>query len=64
MFLRDYFAAKAMQALIAQSGGVEVRVHHKDGILILPAREAIPQLAYEYADKMLAERDQDGEARR
>ena len=42
MTLRDYLAAAALQGLIAR--GVNP--------------ESIPQLAYEYADKMLKERDE------
>ena len=42
MTLRDYFATAAMQGLIARGVGPE----------------SIPRLAYEYADKMLKERDE------
>jgi hypothetical protein len=54
--LRDYFAAKAMQGLIAQ-GGASVQKHVAEGVLIIPARQGIPLLAYEYADAMLAARE-------
>ncbi|MCJ9707845.1 hypothetical protein LWS69_02215 [Bordetella hinzii] len=52
--LRDYFAAKAMQALIMT--GSTVSKNTPEGILTLPARVGIPPLAYEYADAMLAAR--------
>ena len=55
MTLRDYFAAKAMEALI--HSGATVQRHTADGILTVPARVAIPPLAYEYADAMLAARE-------
>lgn len=42
MSLRDYFAAQAMQAFIAQ----------------VPNRQAIVSLSYEMADAMLEERNQ------
>lgn len=51
MTLRDYFAAKAMAAMINQQ--LEVRRMTPDGVLILPAREGVPPIAYEYADAML-----------
>lgn len=56
MSLRDYFAAKAMQSLIHEGG--EVRVHTEDGILVLPASKGIPKVAYQYADAMIAEREE------
>jgi hypothetical protein len=59
MKLRDYFAAKAMHALIAS--GAEVHIHKADGVLTLPGKVGIPPLAYEYADAMLAARDQGAE---
>jgi hypothetical protein len=55
MSLRDYFAAKAMQALIA--AGAELRLHKPEGTLIVPGREGVPLLAYEYADAMLKARE-------
>lgn len=55
MTLRDYFAAKAMQALIT-SNGLRIEEHTAEGILIRPAREAIPPIAYDYADNMLKAR--------
>lgn len=54
MDLRDYFAAKAMQALITK--GEQIAVHTEKGTLLLPARQGIPGLAYEYADAMLEAR--------
>ena len=54
MTLRDYFAAKAMEALITK--GEQVAIHTEKGTLILPARQGIPGLAYEYADAMLEAR--------
>lgn len=53
--LRDYFAAAAMQALI--NGQPEIRKLTPEGVLIVPSREGIPPIAYEYADAMLAARD-------
>lgn len=55
MTLRDYFAAKAMQALIA--AGAEVHIHKADGVLTLPSKVGIPPLAYEYAEAMLEARE-------
>jgi hypothetical protein len=55
MALRDYFAAKAMQALIG--AGATIQIHRPEGTLIVPAREGIPPLAYEYADAMLRARE-------
>jgi len=55
MTLRDYFAAKAMQALIPlfSSGTLSV----KDGT---PATEAhVSEQAYAFADAMLAEREKE-----
>ncbi len=49
MSLRDYFAAKALEALILKEKDYANR-----------GRDAVPKLAvwaYEYADAMLAERD-------
>jgi len=46
MTLRDYFAAKAMQALIATVGANASR-----------AEEAVCGVAYIYADQMLKQRD-------
>jgi hypothetical protein len=54
MSLRDYFAAKAMAALIVNGGAVHK--HTPDGTLIVPARQGIPPMAYEYADAMLKAR--------
>jgi hypothetical protein len=58
MSLRDYFAAKAMQALIiaAQSNNFQLAKHVPEGTLLVPAREGAPLLAYEYADNMLEAR--------
>lgn len=54
MTLRDYFAGQALAGLLSQTGA-EFRLHTPEGILIVPAREAAPVLAYAYADAMLAE---------
>ena len=54
MSLRDYFAAKAMQALIAcvwERSGDSNQIIDNDGHVSLHIR------AYEHADAMLAERD-------
>ncbi|MFC4275537.1 hypothetical protein [Achromobacter aloeverae] len=55
MTLRDYFAAKAMQALIMM--GATVTKHTPEGELTIPGRVGVPPLAYEYADAMLAARE-------
>ena len=56
MSLRDYFAAKAMQALLMQPN--HIAVNHQDGtVTTYPHRMVIAPLAYEYADLMLAERE-------
>jgi hypothetical protein len=55
MSLRDYFAAKALQGLLAKGGNIYKK--EGDELHIIPARKGIPPLAYEYADAMLAERD-------
>ena len=55
MTLRDYFAAKALEGLIGS--GPEAVVHTDKGVLQVPGRVAYPKIAYEYADAMLAERD-------
>lgn len=49
MYLRDYFAAKAMQAMITKSSGQDA-TGGKAGVPL------IAQYAYEFADAMLAER--------
>jgi hypothetical protein len=49
MTLRDYFAAKAMQAMIAKSNGQD-KTGGKAGVPL------ISEYAYEFADAMLAER--------
>lgn len=49
MTLRDYFAAKAMQALISKSSGQDT-TGGKDGVPI------VAKYAYEYADAILAAR--------
>lgn len=47
MTLRDYFAAKALQGLLAQSGGSAFRSDRDDGA----------KYAYEMADAMLKARE-------
>lgn len=54
MTLRDYFAAMAMQGLLAN--GLNVSKQTEEGLLTLPARVGIPPIAYEYADSMLKAR--------
>ncbi len=49
MTLRDYFAAKAMQGLIAASGDAEGTVNYGDA--------AVAKCAYSMADAMLKARD-------
>jgi hypothetical protein len=58
MTLRDYFAAKAMQSLIAgcMAQGGHIMKHTPEGQLVVPGRQGIPPLAYEYADAMLEAR--------
>lgn len=52
--LRDYFAAKAMQALISNNKLLKEAVtYYKDS---LSSEEAVAQLAYDQADFMLKER--------
>ncbi len=51
MSLRDYFAAKAMQAMISKSNGQDM-TGGKNGVPI------VSQFAYEYADAMLEARKQ------
>jgi hypothetical protein len=52
---RDYFAAKAMQAMIAKSSGQDT-TGGKAGVPL------VARYAYEYADAMLAERVKVGTA--
>lgn len=56
MTLRDWFAAMAMQALIQTKDHV-LHKHTPEGTLVLPARQGIPVIAYEYADEMLKARE-------
>lgn len=56
MSLRDWFAGQALAGLCAASSSAELRKHTAEGILIVPSREGIPVLAFEYADSMLANR--------
>lgn len=50
MSLRDYFAAKAMQAMITKSHGQDA-IAGKKGVPL------IATYAYEYADAMIAEKN-------
>jgi hypothetical protein len=50
---REHFAALAMQGLLAQNQ-MTFQVHTADGVLLVPARKAIPSLAVDYADALLA----------
>jgi hypothetical protein len=63
MTLRDYFAAKAMQALIAKiplhDRLGEHGIHTPEVEDIHGVRQDIAQSAYDYADAMLAERLQE-----
>lgn len=49
MTLRDYFAAKAMQALISED--------HQFNVAHSGVAKATAELAYDYADAMLAARE-------
>jgi len=50
MTLRDYFAAKAMQAMITKGGG-DGKTRGKQGVPVIAG------FAYEYADAMLKARE-------
>lgn len=54
MTLRDYFAAKAMQAMLASPELMVVVT--ADQVLGENAKERIANLSYKYADAMLEER--------
>jgi hypothetical protein len=54
--LRDYFAAAALQGLLAGANHYEVIKHTPEGRLVMPGTVGIPPIAYHYADAMLAER--------
>lgn len=51
MTLRDYFAAKAMQ------GGIDLVPHMATPKVDKTVPQIIAEMAYEYADAMLAERE-------
>lgn len=51
MSLRDYFAAKAMQGMLAYPGDEQRGSHHNNN-----DAEGVAQMSYAYADAMLAER--------
>lgn len=51
MSLRDYFAAKAMQGMLAYPGDEVRGSHHNNN-----DAEGVAQMSYAYADAMLAER--------
>lgn len=51
MSLRDYFAAKAMVGMLAYAGDSLRGSHHTNN-----TPEGVAQMAYGYADAMLAER--------
>lgn len=51
MSLRDYFAAKAMQGMLAYPGDEQRGSHHNNN-----DADGVAQMAYAYADAMLAER--------
>jgi hypothetical protein len=52
---RELLAAMAMQGLISQQTSPTFQIHTEEGVLLVPARKAIPSLAVEYADNLLAE---------
>lgn len=56
MTLRDYFAAKAMQAIISTSIPSEGDADFLDGDKIEMSFQWIPRTAYDFADAMLAAR--------
>lgn len=51
MTLRDYFAAKAMQGMLAYPGDDSMGSHHNNN-----DAKGVAKVAYQYADAMLAER--------
>lgn len=51
MSLRDYFAAKAMQGMLAYPGDEQRGSHHNNN-----DADGVAQMSYAYADAMLAER--------
>lgn len=51
MSLRDYFAAKAMQGMLAYPGDEQRGSHHNNN-----DAEGVASMSYAYADAMLAER--------
>lgn len=51
MTLRDYFAAKAMQGMLAYPGDDQRGSHHNNN-----DAEGVASMSYAYADAMLAER--------
>lgn len=55
MTLRDYFAAKALQGLLSCAGPV-IKANDNGTFEYLRGRDALPGLAYEYADAMLKAR--------
>jgi hypothetical protein len=55
MTLRDYFAARAMQGLLADFAGASAVIKASSSATD-PMLQSIAQLAYAHADAMLAER--------
>ncbi len=53
MSLRDYFAAKVLQAIVSDSRNMAVAEEKKSGL----AHEFIAEVSYRFADAMLKERD-------
>lgn len=53
MSLRDYFAAKAMAALLSNFGWMKHAAKSTD----MPGEVVVPQMAYELADAMLKARE-------
>lgn len=51
MTLRDYFAAKAMQGMLAYPGDTTMGSHHNNN-----DAKGVAKVAYQYADAMLDER--------
>jgi hypothetical protein len=52
MSLRDYFAAKALQGMLAYPGCESRGSHHNNN-----TPEGVAEMAYEYADAMVKARD-------
>jgi hypothetical protein len=53
---REFAAMAAMQGLLTNKSD-NYHIQTERGVLVIPAREAIPALAVEYADALLKELD-------